>query len=90
MNREVFKINIMVMADIVELLYVIKRRNIMEGNVTISKKLYFELQVDSEKLTRLESGGVDNWGSYGESLNPDCEPDMDEFRENEKVRIAAL
>ena len=62
----------------------------MEGNVTITKKRYLELKVDSETLTRLEAGGVDNWDWYDESLNPDGEPDMDEFEENEKIRIAIL
>lgn len=62
----------------------------MKGNITITKKLYLQLQVDSETLTKLEAGGVDNWDWYGESLNPDGEPDMDEFEENEKARIAAL
>ena len=62
----------------------------MEGNVTITKKHYLQLQINSEELTRLEAGGVDNWDWYGESLNPDGEPDMDEFEENEKVRIDAL
>lgn len=62
----------------------------MEGNVTITKNQYLQMQIDSEILTRLESGGVDDWEWYGESLNPDGEPDMDEFEENEKARIAAL
>jgi hypothetical protein len=62
----------------------------MEGNITISKKLYLQLQIDSETLTRLEAGGVDNWNWYDESLNPDNEPDMDKFEEGEKIRITAL
>ena len=62
----------------------------MEGNVTITKNQYLQMQIDSEILTRLEAGGVDNWEWYGESLNPDGEPDLDEFEENEKARIAAL
>jgi len=62
----------------------------MEDNITISKKLYLQLQVDSEKLNRLKAGGVDNWDWYGESLNPDGEPDIDEFKESMKMRIDAL
>lgn len=62
----------------------------MKGRVVISKKRYLQLQVNSEELARLERGGVDNWEWYGESLNLDNEPDMDEFKENEKIRIAAL
>jgi hypothetical protein len=67
-----------------------KRRNIMEGNITIPKKLYLRLQVDSEILNRLKAGGVDNWAWYGESLNPDGESDLDEFEEDFKTRLAAL
>jgi len=62
----------------------------MEGNITITKKRYLQLQIDSEILNRLEAGGVDNWDWYGESLNPDGEPSMDEFEETEKTRLAAL
>ncbi|MCK4819607.1 hypothetical protein KA005_27830 [bacterium] len=62
----------------------------MEGNITITKKLYLQLQVDSETLNRLEAGGVDNWDGYGESLNPDGELPMDKFEEDFKSRIAAL
>jgi hypothetical protein len=53
-------------------------------------KAILQLQIDSETLTRLEAGGVDNWDWYDESLNPDNEPDMDKFEENEKTRISAL
>jgi len=40
------------------------------SEVTISKEDYVDLLVASEKLSRLECGGVDNWEWYGESLNP--------------------
>ncbi len=39
--------------------------------ITISKKEYFDLRLASAKLLMLESGGVDNWEWYGESLFPD-------------------
>ena len=39
-----------------------------EEMVTITKKVYDQLCADSEKLTALESGGVDNWEWYWESL----------------------
>jgi hypothetical protein len=48
--------------------------------ITISKKDYLRLLVNSEILNRLYSGGVDDWEWYGESLNPDNEPDMEEFK----------
>jgi hypothetical protein len=71
-------------------IYYINKHIMGEGNITISKKLYLQLQIDSEILTRLDTGGVDNWEWYGESLNPDDKPDLDEFEENEKIRITAL
>lgn len=50
------------------------------GNVTISKQKYIELLIAEMELTRLESGGVDNWQWYSESLNPDNEPDFEQAR----------
>ena len=54
-------------------------------SITISKKLYYELMVDSEKLRRLENGGVDNWDWYGDSLNDPEEESLEEFEENLKA-----
>ena len=50
--------------------------------ITITKREYRELLKDSEKLSRLEAGGVDNWDWYGASLHhvEDEEP-LDEFCE---------
>lgn len=48
--------------------------------ITISKEAYLRFLVNSEILNRLYSGGVDNWEWFGESLNPDNEPDMEEFK----------
>lgn len=62
----------------------------MTDTITISKSSYLQLQIDSEQLIRLEAGGVGNWEWYGESLNPDHYPSMDEFEETERNRIAAL
>ena len=62
----------------------------MEGNITITKKLYLKLRIASEELKRLEYGGVDNWDWYKESLNPNNKLDMDEFEDNETARIEAL
>lgn len=39
-----------------------------EEQVTISKKEYESLKEDAYKLQCLESGGVDNWDWYHESL----------------------
>jgi len=53
----------------------------IEGTVTIDKQRYASLLVSEMELDRLESGGVDNWEWYSESLNPDDEPDLDEAEE---------
>jgi hypothetical protein len=53
----------------------------MEGNVTISKKEYLRLLIESARLNLLECGGVDNWEWYGESLNPDGALSIEEIEE---------
>jgi len=65
-------------------------KKIMDGKITITKKEYLRLQIESERLNRLEFGGVDNWDWYDASMNPDDRPDMEDFEEMEKVRIKAL
>lgn len=62
----------------------------MDGTVTITKKEYLSLLISAERLNRLEGGGVDNWEWYGESLNPDGEPDMEEFEIEERERVSKL
>jgi len=62
----------------------------MKDSITITKKLFLQLQINSEILNRLDSGGVDNWEWYEESLNPENKLDMDKFEENEEIRIATL
>ena len=37
--------------------------------IIIPKNKFADLLRDSDKLNRLECGGVDNWDWYGESLN---------------------
>ena len=37
--------------------------------IIIPKNEFADLLRDSDKLNRLECGGVDNWDWYGESLN---------------------
>lgn len=39
--------------------------------IIIPKNEFASLLRDSDKLSRLECGGVDNWEWYGESLNDD-------------------
>lgn len=54
--------------------------------VTISRKMYEKLYKGSEKLAALESGGVNNWEWYGESLQQyikDNELREDYFWDNE-------
>lgn len=41
--------------------------------IIIPKNKFANLLRDSNKLHRLECGGVDNWEWYGESLNNDDE-----------------
>jgi len=50
------------------------------SGVTISKEEYVDLLVSSERLSRLECGGVDNWEWYGESLNRDISIDLFEAK----------
>ena len=41
--------------------------------IIIPKNKFADLLRDSDKLSRLECGGVDNWDWYDESLNNDDE-----------------
>lgn len=54
---------------------------------TITNDEYYNLRVTAEKMSRLENGGVDNWQSYGDSLNPDDEIDWDEREEEIRKEI---
>lgn len=60
-----------------------------EMTTTISKRDLCDLLITQEKMRRLEGGGVDNWEWYGESLNPDGEPDMDEAEEQIRKDVDA-
>lgn len=62
----------------------------IQGNITIKKQLLWELKVDSEELRRLNAGGVDNWEWHSESMSAEGALSLDEFKEKEKNRIAAL
>jgi len=59
-----------------------------QDTVTILKSEYTQLRIAQEQLRRLEVGGVDNWEWYGESMNPEGEPDMDEEEESIKREVA--
>lgn len=61
----------------------------MIETIEISKLEYFNLRLDSEKLLRLENGGVDNWDWYGESIYGEDtnEKDWDSFEEQLKDEI---
>lgn len=54
--------------------------------ITIPVEDYIGLLVDSERLGRLECGGVDNWEWYSESLNPDSEDSMGLFKAKLKIK----
>lgn len=46
--------------------------------IIIPKNEFADLLRDSDKLNRLECGGVDNWDWYGESLN---DPSYEEIQD---------
>lgn len=46
--------------------------------IIIPKNEFASLLRDSDKLNRLECGGVDNWDWYGESLN---DPSYEEIQD---------
>ena len=55
--------------------------------IIIPKNEFADLLRDSDKLNRLECGGVDNWDWYGESINESLNgtgyETVGEFVENE-------
>jgi hypothetical protein len=53
--------------------------------ITIPIKEYIDLLIDSEKLSRLEQGGVDNWEWYSDSLYK-FNGDLDEWIEELKKK----
>ena len=50
-------------------------------NCIITESEYRRLLLDSERLKRLEEGGVDNWTYYYYALNPDNDLSIDEWEE---------
>lgn len=55
--------------------------------VTITKQEYFSLLKQNLRVERLDNGGVDNWEWYGESLNPEGEPDWDDAVEEIRLGV---
>lgn len=55
--------------------------------IEIPKMEYFNLRQDSEKLSRLEQGGVENWNWYGDSVHGSDKQDWDEFVEELREEI---
>lgn len=49
--------------------------------IIIPKNKFANLLRDSDKLYRLECGGVDNWEWYGESLNDDEDSSYEEIQD---------
>lgn len=49
--------------------------------VIIPKNKFANLLRDSDKLYRLECGGVDNWEWYSESLNDDEDSSYEEIQD---------
>jgi len=49
--------------------------------VLISKKEYYQLKCAQNELMLLESGGVDNWEWYSESLHPKGEESYSDYND---------
>ena len=53
--------------------------------VIIPKNVLVSLLRDSDKLHRLECGGVDNWEWYGESLNDPSYEKIQDMSDNDLI-----
>ena len=49
--------------------------------IIIPKNEFASLLRDSDRLRRLEYGGIDNWEWYGESLNAETDPSYKEIQD---------
>lgn len=58
-----------------------------EDTITITKREYFKLRIDSEILSRLEDCGVDIWDWYDESLTSEGQESFDDFEDNLKKEL---
>lgn len=53
--------------------------------IIIPKNEFADLLRDSDKLNRLECGGVDNWDWYGESLNDPSYEKIQDMSDNDLI-----
>ena len=59
----------------------------MSDTVTISKEDYYQMVLNTEILSRLEAGGVDNWTFFDESVHGDQYEDIDVFKKDLKKQL---
>lgn len=57
------------------------------NTVSITQEKFVELTVTNERMRRLEAGGVDNWGNYGDSLHGMGEEPMEDFENRIKAEL---
>lgn len=57
----------------------------MSNTVTISKKEYRDLLIDSALLARLEAAGVDNWEGWDYARGNEYDPDGIDFWEEKEL-----
>ena len=53
--------------------------------IIIPKNEFASLLRDSDKLNRLECGGVDNWDWYGESLNDSSYEEIQDMSDDDLI-----
>ena len=53
--------------------------------IIIPKNKFASLLRDSDKLSRLECGGVDNWDWYGESLNDSSYEEIQDMSDDDLI-----
>ena len=53
--------------------------------IIIPKNEFADLLRDSNKLNRLECGGVDNWDWYGESLNDQSYEEIQDMSDDDLI-----
>ena len=53
--------------------------------IIIPKNKFANLLRDSDKLSRLECGGVDNWDWYGESLNDSSYEEIQDMSDDDLI-----
>lgn len=58
----------------------------LEETITIPKSRYRELLYDAYYFMALESGGVDNWTWYSDSINDFVQDSIEQYKKNEDFR----